>query len=84
MFKVIIIVVQSLSHDQLFATLWPVAHQGPLSIGFFRQEYWSGLPRPPSGDHPNPWIKPASLVSPALAGGSLPLVPPGKPIYTYR
>ena len=77
-------VLSHFSCVQLFVTLWPVAHQGPLSIGFFRQEYWSGLPRPPSGDHPNPWIKPASLVSPALAGGSLPLVPPGKPIYTYR
>ena len=74
-------VLSHFSCVQLFATLWTVAHQGPLSIGFFRQEYWSGLSRPPSGDHPNPWIKP---VSPALAGGSLPLVPPGKPIYTYR
>ena len=62
-------VLSHFSCVQLFVTLWPVAHQGPLSIGFFRQEYWSGLPRPPSGDHPNPWIKPASLVSPALAGG---------------
>ena len=53
---------------QLFATLWTIAHQGPLSIGFFRQEYWSGLPRPPPVDHPNPWIKPTSLVSPVLAG----------------
>ena len=45
-----------------------VAHQAPLSIGFSRQEYWSGLPCPPPGDLPNPGIKPASLISPVLAG----------------
>ena len=49
-----------------FATPWTVAHQTPLSMGFPRQEYWSGLPWPPSGDLPNPGIEPAS---PALAGG---------------
>ena len=47
----------------------PVARQAPLSMGFPRQEYWSGLPCPPPGDLPDPGIKPASLVSPALAGG---------------
>ena len=52
----------------LFATLWTVACQPPLSIGFSRQEYWSGLPCPPPGDLPNPGIKPASLASPVLAG----------------
>ena len=46
------------------------AHQAPLSMGFSRQEYWSGLPFPPPGDLPNPGIKPASLMSPALAGRS--------------
>ena len=57
------------------------------------QEYWSGLPCPPPGDLPNPGIKPASLMSPALAGRSLPLAPPlptynahltlyGQPFYT--
>ena len=46
---------------------------------FSRQEYWSGLPCPPPGDLPKPGTEPASLRSPALAGGSLPLVPPGKP-----
>ena len=57
------------SHVQLFVTLWTVAHQAPLSIGFPRQEYWSGLPFPTLGDLPNPGIKPASLATPALAGG---------------
>ena len=62
-----------------FATLWSIACQAPLSMGFFRQEYWSGLPCAPPGDLPNPEMEPASLVSPALAGGFLPLAPPGKP-----
>ena len=48
------------------ATLWTVAHQAPLSMGFSRQEYWSGLPCPPPGDLPDPGIKLGSL---ALAGG---------------
>ena len=61
--------VKSLSHVQLFATPWTIAHQAPLSMGFSRQEYWSGLPCSPPGDLPNPGIKPASLMSPALAGG---------------
>ena len=51
-----------------FATLWTVARQDPLSVGFSRQEYWSGLPGPPSGDLLNPGIKPASLTSPASIG----------------
>ena len=46
-----------------------LAHQAPLSMGFSRQEYWSGLPCPPAGDLPDPGIEPASLMSPALAGG---------------
>ena len=54
---------------QLFVTLWTVAHQVPLPMGFSRQEYWSGLPCPPPGDLPEPGIKPTSLTSPALAGG---------------
>ena len=56
------------SSVQLFVTLWTIAHQAPLSMEFSRQEYWSGLPGPPPGDLPNPGIKPASLMSPALAG----------------
>ena len=49
-------------------TVWTVAHQAPLSVGFSRQEYWIGLPCPPSGDLPDPGIRLASLKSPALAG----------------
>ena len=59
-----------LSHVQLFLTLWTVAHQAPLSTEFSNQEYWSGLPCPPPRDLPNPGIEAASLISPALAGGS--------------
>ena len=61
-------VLSHFSHVQLFATLWTVAHQAPLSMGFSRQEYWSGLPYPPPGDLPNPGIEAASLKSSALAG----------------
>ena len=53
----------------LSATLWTVASQAPLSMGFSRQEYWSGLPFPPPGDLPDPGIEPTSPSSPALAGG---------------
>ena len=56
------------SRVQLFVTLWTVAHQAPLSMGFSRQEYWSGLPWRPSGDLPDPEIKPTSLGSPILVG----------------
>ena len=61
----------------LFATLWTVAHQAPLSMGFSRQEYWSGLLWPPAGDLPNPGINPASPVTPALQADSVPLNHPG-------
>ena len=54
---------------ELFMTLWTVACQDPLSMGFSRQEYWSGLPRPPPEDLPHSGIEPASLRTPALAGG---------------
>ena len=67
------------SHVQFFATLWTVAHQVPLSLGFSRQAYWSGLPFSPPGDLPGPGIEPVSLDSPTLVGGSLPLGPLGKP-----
>ena len=70
------VVVLLLSHVPLFATLWTVAHQVPLSIGFLRHEYWSRLPFPSPGDLPNPGIKP---LSPALAGGIFAAEPPGKP-----
>ena len=63
----------------LFATLWTVADQAPLSMGFSRQEYWSGLPCPSPGALPDPGIEPASLWLLHWQVGSLPLVPPGKP-----
>ena len=69
------------SHVRLFATLWTVACQAPLSIGFFKQEYKSGLLFPSSEDLPNPGIKPTFPVSPALAGRFFTTEPPGKPIY---
>ena len=50
-------------------TLWTAARQAPLSMGFSRQQYWSGLPCLPPGDLPNPGVKPGSLMSPTLAGG---------------
>ena len=53
--------VKSLSRVQLFATPWTVAYQAPLSMGFSRQQYWSGLPFPSPGDLPDPGIKPRSL-----------------------
>ena len=56
-------------HVQLFVTVWTVASQAPLSMGFSKQEYWGGLLCPPPGDLPNPAIKPASLMAPALAVG---------------
>ena len=56
------------SRVRLFATLWTVARQAPLSMGFSRQEYWSGLPCLPPGDLPNPGMEPLPLTSPALAG----------------
>ena len=59
-------VLNCFSRVRLFATPWTVAHQAPLSMGFFRQEYWSGLP--PLGDLSNPGIEPLFLISLALAG----------------
>ena len=60
--------VQLLSHVRFFATLWTIAHQAPLSMGFSRQENWSGLPFPSPGFLPNPGIE---LGSPALRADSL-------------
>ena len=68
---------QSLSHIQLFVTPWTVAHQAPLSMGFPRQEYWSGLPFPTRGHLPDPGIEPGSS---ARAGRFLTTAPPGKPL----
>ena len=65
-----------------FATPWTAARQTPLSMGFPRQEYWSGWPFPPPGDLPDPGNE---LISPALAGGFFYHEPPGKPFprFTY-
>ena len=65
---------------QLLVTPWTVAHQAPLSTGFSRQEYWSGLPFLPLGDLPDSGIERISLASPALAGRFFTTEPPGKPL----
>ena len=72
-------VLSCFSRVRLFAVLWTIICQAPLSVGFFRQEYWSGLLCPPPGDLPDPGIEPESLKSPALACGFLTTGPPGKP-----
>ena len=71
-------VISLLNRVQLFATPWTVAFQATLSMGFFRQECWSGLLFSPLGDLPDPGIEPAA--SPALASGFYSTEPPGKPI----
>ena len=68
--------VKSLSRVRLFVTPWTAAHQAPQSMGFSKQEYWSGLPFPSPGDLPNPGIEPGS---PALEANTLTSEPPGKP-----
>ena len=67
--------VKSLSRVRLFETPWTVVHQAPLSMGFSRQEYWSGLPFPSPGDLPDPGIE---ARSPALQANTLTSEPPGK------
>ena len=66
---------QLLCLSQLFATVWTIAHQAPLSKEFSRQKFWSGLPLPTPGDLPDLGIKPVSLASPALAGGFFTIAP---------
>ena len=66
--------VKSLSRVQLFAIPWTLIYQASLSMGFSRQEYWSGLPFPSPGDLPDPGIEPRS---PALQADALPSEPPG-------
>ena len=73
-----IVKVKSLSRVQFFAKPWTVAYQAPPSMGFSRQEYWSGIPYPSPGDLPNPGIAPRS---PALQEDSLLSEPPGKPLH---
>ena len=69
--------VKLLSRVWLFATPWTIAHQAPLSMGFSRQEYWSGLPFPSPGDLPDPGIEPRPR---ALQADTLTSEPPGKPL----
>ena len=71
--------VKSLSRVRLFATPWTVAYQASPSMGFSRQEYWSGLPFPSPGDLTDPGIEPRS---PALQAGALTSEPPGKMLFT--
>ena len=71
---------QLLSHVQLFMTLWNVARQASLSVGFSRQEYWSELPFPSAGDLPDSGVE---LRSPALQADSLLTEPSGKPAQAF-
>ena len=82
-FKNFCVCAQFLSHVQFFATPWTVAHQAPLSIGFPRQEYWTGLPFPSPEDLPTPGIEPTSLASPILAGRFFTAVPPKNTLYWF-
>ena len=87
-----VVVVESISHLQLFETLWTISHQALLSMGFSRREYRSGLPCPSPGDLPNPGIEPRSPIlqadslptatREAVVDPSLALVYVGQPFYT--
>ena len=70
--------VKSLSHVRLFATPWTVAYQAPSSMGFSRQEYWSGVPLPSPGDLPDSGIEPGS---PEFQANTLTSEPPGSYVY---
>ena len=74
---VCVMLIASIMSDS--ATPWAGVCQAPLSVGFSRREYWSGLPLLSLGDLPDAGVEPASLLSPALWAGSLPLALPGKP-----
>ena len=65
----LLLLLSRFSSVRLFATVWTVACQAPLSMGFSRQKYWSGLPFPPQGNLSSPEIEPTTLLSLALAGG---------------
>ena len=73
--------VKSLSRVRLFAALWALAYQASLSMGFSRQEYWSGLPFPSPGDCPNSGTEPGS---PTLQADALPSEPPGKLVEEFK
>ena len=72
----LLLLLSHFSHVQLFVTLWTVARQAPLSMGFPRQEYWSGFPDSQPGDLSDPGVEPET---PALQVDSLPSKLPGKP-----
>ena len=77
-------VLSCFSPVPLLATPWTITRQAPLSMGFSRQEYWSGLPRSPPGDLPSPGTEPVSLTHLHWQAGSLPLLPPGKPKMNHK
>ena len=77
----LLVVVESFSRVRLFATPWTVANQAPPSMGFSRQEYWSGLPFPSPGDLPDPGIEPRSST---LQADALTSEPPGEQTDTHR
>ena len=81
----LLLLLSHFSRVQLCATLWTVAHQAPPSLGFSRQEHWSGLPFPSPGDLPGPGIEPRKSYrcSPALKANSLLTEPPGTSIYRH-
>ena len=84
-YQVCMCMLSHISHVQLLVTLWTVAYQAPLSMGFSRKEYWSGLPCPPPGDLSNPGIEPASPTSNLhWQAGALPLALPGKSLLGLR
>ena len=83
-YTVCVCMLSCFSCSQLFEPLWTVAHQAPLSMGFSRQEYWSGLSSRPPGDLPNQGLNQHLLSLLHQQTGSLPLSPSGKPhIYIY-
>ncbi len=75
----LLLLLSRFSRDQLCATPQTAAHQAPPSLGFSRQEHWSGVPFPSLGDLPDPGIEPTFLASPALAGGFFTTVLPANP-----
>ena len=85
-FVCVCVCVCLLSHSVVSdsATLWTVAPQAPLSMGFSRQEYWNGLPFPPPRDLPDSGIEPLSPAAPHWQADSLPLSHPGSPWTTYK
>ena len=76
--------LSAVSHVQLFASPWTVAYQTPLPMVFSRQEYWSGVPFPTTGDLPNPGIEPTSLCLLYGQADSLALTPPEMSIRYMR